>query len=118
LAIFAIYRFFVHRFKLLLYFFTIFIGMRIKTLCIATVVIFGIISCADLPKTYETRFVSESPINDDYEILDDATRQETEFKADSIIKKFNTKFAEDCTPYSEDQINSKKQKRLDCVTFK
>jgi len=92
--------------------------MRIKNLYIATVMIFGIISCADLPKTNETRFVGEPTITDDFEILDDATRQETEFKADSIIKRYNTKFAEDCTPYSEDQINSKKNKRLDCVTFK
>jgi hypothetical protein len=92
--------------------------MGIRKLYIVIAMVFWIISCADLPKTYETRFVGEPPIPDDFDNLDNATRQETEFKADSIIKKYNTKFAEDCTPYSEDQINSKKNKRLDCVTFK
>jgi len=92
--------------------------MGIKKLYIAAVMVFCIISCADLPKTNETRLLGELPVSDDFENLDDITRQETEFKADSIIKRFNTKFAENCTPYSEDQINSKNQKRLDCVTFK
>ena len=80
----------------------------------------GAISCADLPKTGETRYSGEreSYTSEDFESLDEATRKETEYKADSIIKKYNTKFVKDCTPYSEDQINSKKNKRLDCVTFK
>ncbi|MDR2594350.1 MAG: hypothetical protein LBC87_06235 [Fibromonadaceae bacterium] len=80
----------------------------------------GAISCADLPKTGEMRYSGdrESYTSEDFESLDEATRKETEYKADSIIKKYNNKFVKDCTPYSEDQINSKRNKRLDCVTFK
>jgi len=107
------YSFFAHLFKFVI----IFIMMGFKKLYIVAAMAFVAISCADLPKTNETRFLGEPPIADDFENLDNATRQETEFKADSIIKKYNTKFAEDCTPYSEDQ-NPRKNKRLDCVTFK
>jgi len=81
----------------------------------------GAISCADLPKANEPRFWGEPYINDKYESLDEATRQETEYKADSITKRFNNKFAENCTPYSEGQNQNPKRnkyKRLDCVTFK
>jgi hypothetical protein len=79
----------------------------------------GVISCADLPKTGEARYSGEREyIQEDFEDLDEATRKETEYRADSIIKKYNTKFVKDCTPYSEDQINSKRNRRLDCVTFK
>jgi len=91
-----------------------------RTGLIATTAALGIISCADLPKANETRYSGEreSYTAEDFESLDEATRKETEYKADSIIKKYNNKFVKDCTPYSEDQINSKKNKRLDCVTFK
>ena len=92
--------------------------MRVKKLYIVAAMVFWVISCADLPKANETRFVGEQNIPDEFDGLDNATRQETEFKADSITKRYNTKFTENCTPYSEDQINSKKNKRLDCVTFK
>jgi hypothetical protein len=88
-----------------------------KIILIAAVAALGAISCADLPKTNETRFLGEPYIADEYENLDDATRKETEFKADSIIIKYNSKFAEDCTPYSNDQ-NQKRTKRIDCVIFK
>jgi hypothetical protein len=86
-----------------------------KIILIAAVAALGAISCADLPKTNETRFWGAPNVTDEFENLDAATRKETEFKADSIIKKYNTKFAEDCTPYSEGQH---KRKRIDCVTFK
>ena len=90
--------------------------MGIKKLYIAVaIMVFGIMSCADLPKTSEPRFLGEPDITEEYENLDEATRKETEFKADSIIKKYNSKFAEDCTLYSEGQ---KRSRHLDCVTFK
>lgn len=85
---------------------------------VAAVAALGAVSCADLPKTNETRFWGEPYIADEYENLDDETRKETEFKADSIIKRYNSKFAEDCTPYAEGQNPRRKQKRIDCVTFK
>lgn len=84
---------------------------------IATAAAIGAMSCADLPKTGETRYWGEPYIADEYENLDNSTRKETEFRADSIIKKYNTKFAENCTPYSEGQRQGR-HKRLDCVTFK
>jgi len=95
--------------------------MTFKIGFIVTVAAFGAISCADLPKGTETRFWGEPYINNEYEGLDDATRQETEYKADSITKRYNNKFAENCTPYSEGQNQNPKRnkyKRLDCVTFK
>jgi len=88
---------------------------------IATATALGAISCADLPKTNDTRYSGDRDAYtaDNFEDLDEATRKETEYRADSIIKRYNTKFAKDCTPYSEDQNpNHKKHKRLDCVTFK
>ncbi len=85
---------------------------------IATATAIGAISCADLPKTGETRFLGEpSYVADEFENLDNNTRKETEYKADSIIRKYNTKFAENCTPYSEGQRQTR-NKRLDCVNFK
>ena len=84
----------------------------------------GAISCADLPKTNDMRFTGEPYVNDEFENLDEATRRETEYKADSIIKKYNTKFAEGCTQYSEGQYSNpdnpkqNRHKRLNCVTFK
>lgn len=94
------------------------LNKTIKLLAMATTI--GAISCADLPKANETRYSGEreSYVTEDFENLDDATRKETEYKADSIIKKYNTKFVKDCTPYSEDQNPRYKNKRLDCVTFK
>jgi len=94
---------------------------KIKLIVIAATL--GVISCADLPKANETKYSGErnereARIAEDFEGLDEATRRETEYKADSIIKKYNTKFAKDCTPYSEDQNPTHKNKRLDCVTFK
>jgi len=93
--------------------------MEIKKIgLIATVAALGAMSCADLPKTNETRYWGEpSYVVDEFENLDNATRKETEYKADSIIKKYNTKFAEDCIPYSEGQRQGSR-KRIDCVTFK
>jgi len=86
---------------------------------IALAAAIGAISCADLPKTNETRFLGEPYTADEFENLDNATRKETEFKADSIIRKYNTKFAENCTSYSEGQNQKQnKHKRIDCVTFK
>jgi len=82
---------------------------------IVAAMMFGVISCADLPKTNEAQFLGESATLDEYEDIDEATRKETEYKADSIIKKYNTKFAENCTSYSDGQ---KQKKRIDCVTFK
>jgi len=73
------------------------------------------VSCADLPKTNDTRFWGEPYSPNEYENFDEATRKETEYKADSIIKKYNNKFAEDCTPYTASQ---KRNRHLDCVTFK
>jgi len=94
--------------------------MTFKIGFIATAAFIGAISCADLPKANETRFWGEPYIADEYENLDNATRLETEFKADSITKRYNNKFAEDCTPYSEGQNQNprQKRKRIDCVTFK
>jgi hypothetical protein len=85
---------------------------KIRFIAVITVFL-GIASCADLPKTNDTRFLGEPNIDDEYETLDSATRKETEYKADSIIKKYNYKFAENCTPYTKGQ-----NKRIDCVTFK
>jgi hypothetical protein len=94
--------------------------MEFKIGLIAAVALLGTTSCADLPKTNETRFWGEPYIADEFENLDETTRKETEFRADSIIKKYNAKFAEDCTLYSEghNQRRNNKQKRIDCVTFK
>jgi len=93
--------------------------MEIKKIgLIATAAAIGTISCADLPKTSETRYWGEpSYVVDEFENLDNTTRKETEYKADSIIRKYNTKFAENCTPYSDGQRQNK-NRRLDCVTFK
>ncbi|GBU24428.1 hypothetical protein R83H12_01058 [Fibrobacteria bacterium R8-3-H12] len=97
----------------------IFIEMLVKHLYFAVAMVFWLMSCADLPKTNDTRFLGEPYVADEFENLDETRRKETEFKADSIIEKYNTKFAEDCTLYSEGQNqNPKKNKRLDCVTFK
>jgi hypothetical protein len=82
---------------------------------IATAAALWAMSCADLPKTNEPRFLGEPYIVDKFENLDEATRRETEFKADSIIKKYNAKFAEDCTQYSNNQRHNR---HIDCVTFK
>jgi len=95
--------------------------MERKIGLIAVAAILGAISCADLPKTSDPRFVGEPYYVDDYENLDEATRKETEYKADSIIRKYNNKFADGCTQYSENQNpNSKhaKHRHLNCVTFK
>jgi len=89
--------------------------MSVKKLRLAAAMALGVMSCADLPKTNNVRFLGEPDITEEFENLDEATRKETEFKADSIIKKYNSKFAEDCVPYSEDQ---KRSRHLDCVTFK
>jgi len=94
--------------------------MTFKIGFIVAVAALSAMSCADLPKTNETRFWGEPYIADEYENLNDVTRKETEFKADSITKKYNSKFAENCTPYSEGQNQNprQKRKRIDCVTFK
>jgi len=86
-----------------------------KKLFIAVIVAFGFMSCADLPKTNDARFWGDPYAPGEYENFDEESRKETEFKADSIIKKYNNKFAENCTPYSASQ---KKSRHLDCVTFK
>jgi len=77
--------------------------------------IFGIMACADLPKTNDGRYIGEPGLPEEYESLDENTRKETEFKVDSITKRYNTKFAQDCTPYVD---GHKRSKRIDCVTFK
>jgi len=89
--------------------------MRVKKLYIAVAMAFCSMSCADLPKTNDPRFLGEPYTAEEFEDLDDSTRKEMEYKADSISEKYNAKFAEDCTPYSESQ---KRNKRLNCVTFK